>query len=70
LTLLKNNTQLIEKTTTKAGLKVFVYIFNRVYETGRKVAVGFKKSMRIVFDKYLGQWNYVAIPESSISAVA
>jgi hypothetical protein len=44
----------IEKTATKAGLKVFVCIFNRIYKTGRKVAAGFKESMRIVFDKYLG----------------
>jgi hypothetical protein len=29
--------ELIEKTTTKAGLKVFACIFNKVYETGRKV---------------------------------
>ncbi len=58
--------ELIEKTTTKAGLKVFACIFNKVYETGRKVAEGFKESMRIVFDEYLGQWNYTAIPEASI----
>ncbi len=25
-------------------------------------AKGFKKNMRIVFDKYLKQWNYRAIP--------
>jgi len=58
--------ELIEKTTTKTGLKVFACIFNRVYETGRKVMAGFKESMRIVFDKHLRQWNYVAIPESAI----
>ena len=58
--------ELIEKTTTKAGLKVFACIFNKVYETGRKVAEGFKESMRIVFDEYLGQWNYTAIPEALI----
>jgi hypothetical protein len=62
--------ELIENTTTKAGLKVFACIFNRVYETGRKVVEGFKESMRIVFDLHLGQWNYVAIPETSISEVA
>jgi len=54
--------ELIEKTKTKSGLKVFACIFNRVYETGRKVATGFKESMRIVFDEHLGQWNYTAIP--------
>lgn len=54
--------ELIEKTTTRSGLKVFSSIFNRVYETGRKVAKGFKESMRIVFDDVLAQWNYVAVP--------
>ena len=58
--------ELIENTTTKAGLKVFACIFNRIYETGRKVMEGFKESMRIVFDKHLGQWNYVAMPEAAI----
>jgi hypothetical protein len=41
-----------------------------IYETGRKVVEGFKKSMRIVFDKHLGKWNYVAIPEKTIPEVA
>ncbi|RKZ54300.1 MAG: ISAzo13 family transposase [Candidatus Parabeggiatoa sp. nov. 3] len=54
--------ELIEKTTTKTGLKVVATIFNRVYETGRTVATSFKESMRIVFDDYLGQWNYTAVP--------
>ena len=53
---------LIEKTKTKTGLKVFACILNKLYETGRKVAADFKKSMRIVFDAFLGQWNYVAVP--------
>ena len=58
--------ELIEKTTTKSGLKVFSTIFNRVYETGRKVAEGFKESMRIIFDDNLAPWNYVAVPETNI----
>lgn len=58
--------ELIEKTTTKSGLKVFSTIFNRVYETGRKVAEGFKESMRIIFDDNLAPWNYVAVPEANI----
>jgi len=57
--------ELIEKTTTKTGLKVFASIFNQIYETGRKVARGFKESMRIVFDEHLKLWNYVAIPEKT-----
>jgi len=48
------------------GLKTFVFIFNKAYETGRKLAQGFKESMRIVFDKHLRQWNYSAIPEATI----
>jgi transposase len=55
--------ELIETTTTKKGLKVFASILNRIYETGRKVAKGFKESMTIVFDEFLSQWNYVAVPE-------
>ena len=57
--------ELIEKTITKAGLKVFACIFNKGYETGRKVVEGFKESMRIVFDQHLRQWNYVAMPEAA-----
>lgn len=58
--------ELIETATTKSGLKVFACILNKVYETGRNVAKGFKESMPIVFDKHLKQWNYVAIPEKQI----
>ena len=57
---------LVERTTTASGLKVFSSIFTRVYETGRKVAEGFKESMRIVFDDHLALWNYVAVPETNI----
>ena len=56
--------ELIGTTTTKAGLKVFTSIINRVYKTGRKVAKGFKESMRILFDDKLAQWNYVANPNT------
>jgi len=30
---------------------------------------GFKESMRIVLDKYLGQWNYVAVPKKIVLEV-
>ncbi|MCF6204719.1 MAG: hypothetical protein L3J59_13800 [Methylococcaceae bacterium] len=52
------------KTTT--GLKVFTSILKRTFETGRKVAGGFKENMIIQFDDYLPQWNYVAVPEKSL----
>lgn len=54
--------ELMEKTTTKKGLKAFVHIIDKVYETGRKVVANFKKTMRIVFDNILPNWNYRAIP--------
>lgn len=52
----------MEKTATTTGLKVKVSILNKVYETGRKYAAGFKKTMKIVFDDILPKWNYRAVP--------
>jgi hypothetical protein len=48
---------------TTTGLKVRVNILHKVYDTGRKYAAGFKKTMKIVFDTVLPKWNYRAIPE-------
>ena len=53
----------MSKTETTAGLKVKVSILEKVYETGRKCAAGFKQTMKIVFDKFLPKWNYRAVPE-------
>ncbi|MGK5091091.1 hypothetical protein WDW89_03625 [Deltaproteobacteria bacterium TL4] len=39
-------------------------VLNKTFETGRKVAYDFRKNMRIQFDEYLPQWNYVAIPSA------
>lgn len=55
--------ELIETTTTQNGLTVKANIIDKVYMIGRKVADGFKKSMRILFDDHLGRWNYVAVPQ-------
>jgi hypothetical protein len=54
--------ELMEKTKTSTGLKTYVHIIDKVYETGRKVAASFKENMRIVFDDFLPQWNYRAFP--------
>ena len=54
--------ELIETTTTKKGLTVKANIINKVYQTKRKVADNFRETMRIIFDKELGKWNYRAIP--------
>ncbi|MCK5895332.1 MAG: ISAzo13 family transposase, partial [Cocleimonas sp.] len=62
--------ELIETTTTKTGLRVVACILNKVYKTGRKVEEGFKESMRIVRDKVLGQWNYIAVPKETVLKIA
>jgi len=53
----------MSKTETTTGLTIQVSILKKVYETGRKCAAGFKKTMKIVFDKVLPKWNYRAVPE-------
>ncbi len=51
------------KAETSTGLVVEVRVLEKVYETGRKCAAGFKETMKIAFDKLLPKWNYRAIPE-------
>ena len=53
----------MSKTETGKGVKVQVRVLEKVYETGRKCAAGFKETMTIVFDKFLPKWNYRAIPK-------
>jgi hypothetical protein len=53
---------LVANTTTSKGLTVFATIKDKIFETGRKVADGFKENMSILFDDFLGQWNYRAVP--------
>lgn len=54
---------LMAKAKTITGLRVFSHIMAKTFETGRKVADDFKEKMRIKFDEYLPQWNYLAVPE-------
>ncbi|MDZ7900423.1 MAG: ISAzo13 family transposase [Arcicella sp.] len=54
--------ELIEKTTTKTGLKVVAWINEKVYKTGRKYAENFKENMTITFDEIIPKWNYVIKP--------
>lgn len=58
--------ELIEKTKTSKGLKVFVNIIDTVYKTGRKAAIDFKQTMRIIFDDFLPAWNYRALPITNV----
>jgi hypothetical protein len=53
------------KASTQAGLTGTVKILEKVYQTGRRCAEGFKESMTIGFDKVLPKWNYRAIPSGS-----
>ncbi len=54
--------KLIEETTTEKGLTVTARIIKKKFKVGRKYSKDFKKNMRIVFDEYLPQWNYCALP--------
>lgn len=56
---------LMKEASTTKGLKVFSNILTKTFETGRKVAANFKETMRIKFDDYLPNWNYVAKPQCS-----
>ena len=56
---------LIENTSTATGLKVMADISKKIYKTGRKYADNFKVTMSIIFDTFLGQWNYKAAPENT-----
>lgn len=58
--------ELMEKTSTATGLKVTVQIIDKVYALKRKVADDFKETMRIVFDDFLPQWNYTAVPYGTV----
>ena len=55
--------ELMARTKTKQGLRVTVNVMDKVYQTGRKVADSFKENMPIVFDDFLPQWNYTAVPQ-------
>lgn len=58
--------QLIERTHTQKGLVVTVQIIDKIYQTGRKVTDAFKQNISIVFDDYLSQWNYRAMPNAEV----
>jgi len=59
---------LIEKTSTSTGLKVFTSITDKVYKTGRKAQEDFKKNMPLVADDSLGKWNYQAVPQVELKS--
>ena len=54
--------KLMEKASTSTGLRVTEDVLEKVYQTGRKYAEGFKENMKIVFDEILPKWNYRVVP--------
>ena len=54
---------LIATAKTQTELKVFTTVIDKVYQTGLKVAENFKENMQIVFDNFLPEWNYTALPQ-------
>lgn len=58
--------ELINKAKTSTGLKVFSSILDKVYETGRKCSDAFRNNMTIMFDSFLGKWNYVVAPNFDV----
>jgi hypothetical protein len=52
-----------QKTKTPQGLTVTVRVLDKRYEGGRTVSEAFQKTMPIVFEKLLPQWNYWALPQ-------
>jgi hypothetical protein len=59
---LKTVKDAIAKTSTKTGLKVFVSVLDKTFQTGLKVADGFKENMKVNFDSYLPKLNYSVRP--------
>ena len=59
---------LIERVGTKTGLWVQAEVQEKVYQTGRKVAEGFRQGMRILFDSFLPRWNYRVVPPRSATS--
>lgn len=53
----------IAKTSTRAGLRVTVSVLDKIYETKRKASDSFKKAMPLLFDEFLPDWNYIAVPD-------
>jgi hypothetical protein len=51
--------ELINKTSTTTGLKVFSRISKKIYEKGRSIVDDFNMEARIIYDDTLGDWNYM-----------
>jgi hypothetical protein len=59
--------ELMSKTKTTTGLKIKVEIIDKIYQTGRHVDDSFKENMKLIFDDFLPNWNYKAVPQSPVN---
>ena len=56
--------RLIANTTTSTGLMVTCRLDRRKYVVGRKISDEEMKRVKIVKDKFHGEWNYTILPTS------
>lgn len=59
--------KLMAKTQTRKGLKVTVEVVDKLCQTGRKYAEGFKANIPILFDCHLPKWDYTAVPSPAMA---
>jgi DDE family transposase len=55
---------LMRQATTSTGLRTFVRVLRRAYETGKKALITAATDLCIGFDEVLPQWNYVLFPKT------
>lgn len=59
---LQTAVRLMRKTATRTGLTATVHVIQKIYEKGRKVRDDFQQTMRLLFEPFIPQWNYTALP--------
>ena len=55
--------ELMRRASTTTGLRTTVNVIRRLYETKRNATDEMKRKLRIRYDAFLSQWNYVATPQ-------
>jgi hypothetical protein len=60
---------LIANTTNRGGLVVRARLDRRKYPTGKKVSAKELRELKIVRDKFHGDWNYVIMPREEATSV-
>lgn len=56
--------ELINKTSTLSGLKVFTRISKKIYEKGRSIADDFYTDAKIIYSNTLSNWNYMVFHDA------